>query len=92
MTHDLLTEYLGLVIERMTREADVSDGSRVPHGSMKHVKDLEGRINNLMMWRDKQKKGSEARANYARLIGRLKAELVSARRAAERTKTSVRKK
>jgi hypothetical protein len=62
------------------READVSDGSRVPHGSPKHVKDLERRIADLLTWRNKQKRGSEARANYSRLISKLKGELASARR------------
>lgn len=33
------------------------------------------------MWRNKQRKGSEARANYARVIQRLKGELASAKRA-----------
>lgn len=59
----------------------MSDGSRVPHGSSKHVKDLEVRIKSLLMWRDRQKRGSEARANYSRLIQRLKGELASAKRA-----------
>ena len=84
---NLLKEYLELVIEKVTREADVSDGTRVPHGSTKHIKDLEGRITNLVMWRDKQKRGSEARANYSRLISRLKGELISARRALDKRKT-----
>jgi len=69
------------VVERRVREADVSDGSRVPHGSSKHVKDLETRIRSLTTWRDRQKRGSEARANYSRLIQRLKGELASAKRA-----------
>jgi hypothetical protein len=86
MEDGLLREYLALVIERMTREADIDDGTRVPHGSRKHVKDLERRIANMTAWRDKQKRGSESRANYARLINRLKAELASARRAAEKKK------
>jgi hypothetical protein len=68
------------------READVSDGSRVPHGSKKHVKDLEARIASLTTWRDKQKRGSESRANYSRLISRLKGELASAKRAAAKKK------
>lgn len=78
----LLRAYVGLLVERRVREADVSDGSRVPHGSSKHVKDLEIRIGSLVSWRDRQKRGSEARANYSRLIQRLKGELASARRAA----------
>jgi hypothetical protein len=82
----LLAEYVALIVEKKMREADVSDGSRVPHGSLKHIKDLEGRITSLTMWRDKQKRGSEARANYSRLIGRLKAELASARKAAAKAR------
>ena len=81
-----LDEFIELVVERKMREADVSDGSRVPHGSSKHVKDLESRISSLVQWRDKQRRGSEARANYSRLISRLKGELSSARRAAEKAK------
>ena len=76
-----LEEFVGLVVERKVREADVSDGSRVKHGSRKHIRDLENRIKSLMMFRDKQKRGSESRANYSRLIGRLKSELASAKRA-----------
>jgi hypothetical protein len=81
-----LKEYVDLVVERKMREADVSDGSRVPHGSSKHIKDLESRIKSLIMWRDKQRRGSEARANYARVINRLKSELSSARRTAAKAK------
>lgn len=84
-----LNEFIVLEVERVLeerrmREADISDGSRVKHGSSKHIRDLEKRIADLVHWRDKQKKGSEARANYARLISRLKGELASARRSAEK--------
>jgi hypothetical protein len=81
-----LREYVQLVVERRVREADVSDGSRVPHGSSKHVRDLEVRIKSLSMWRDKHKKGSDKRADYSRLIARLKGELASAKRAAGKKK------
>ncbi len=83
---ETLKEYVSLVVEAKVKEVDVSDGTRVPHGSTRHISDLEKRINNLAMWRDKQKRGSEARANYSRLIGRLKGELASARRAATKVK------
>lgn len=76
-----LVEYVDLVVERKMREADISDGSRVPHGSSKHIKDLEARIEQLTMWRNKHKKGTEKRSEYSRLISRLKGELSSARRA-----------
>ena len=76
-----LEEYVELVVEKKVREADISDGSRVKHGSGKHIKDLERRIKELQHFRDKHKRGSEKRAEYSRLIGRLKSELSSARRA-----------
>jgi hypothetical protein len=76
-----LEEFVDLVIERRVREADISDGSRVKHGSHKHIKDLEARIEHLKMFRDKHKRGTEKRAEYSRLIGRLKSELASANRA-----------
>lgn len=86
-THTALSEFIGLVIEAKVREADVSDGTRVPRGSTKHVKDLETRIADLVRWRDMQRRGSEARANYSRVIQRLKGELASAKRAsAKKTK------
>jgi hypothetical protein len=88
-----LLEFIDLIIERKMREADVSDGTRVKHGSTKHVKDLEKRISDLLRWRDKQKRGSEARANYSRLISRLKSELASAKRvASKRSQSSTKKK
>lgn len=79
----ILSEFIGLVVERKIREADVTDG-RVPFGSKAHIADLERRINDLVPWRDRQRKGSEARANYKRLIARLRDELKSAKRAAEK--------
>jgi len=81
-----LKELVKLIVEKKVREADVSDGSRVPHGSSRHVKDLEVRIADLLRWRNAQKRGTEARANYSRLISRLKAELSSAKRAAAKTR------
>lgn len=75
-----------VLLEKKIREVDVSDGSKVPHGSEKHVKDLEVRIADLSRWRDKQRRGSEARANYSRLISRLKGELSSARRQAAKAR------
>ena len=79
-----LVEFVRLVLEGKMREADLGDDTRVPWGDEKHIKELEGRIFDLTRWRDRQRRGSEARANYARLIGRLRAELRSAKRAAER--------
>ena len=63
------------MVEARVREADHSSGERVRYGSRKHVSDLKRRIKELASWRDRQKKGSAKRADYARLIQNLKAEL-----------------
>lgn len=82
-----IKEFVELILaETKMCEVDVSDGSRVLRGSLKHVKDLEARIADLAKWRDRQKKGSDARANYSRVIQRLKSELASAKKHAERSK------
>jgi hypothetical protein len=80
-----LKEYISLVLESRLREADVTDG-KAEWGSDKHVTDLQNRIEDLTKWRDRQRKGTEARANYARLIVRLRAELKSAMRQASKNK------
>ena len=83
MDRRLIRDFISATLqEKKMREVDVSDGSRVPHGSSKHIKDLQARITGLEMWRNKQKRGTEARANYSRLISRLKSELASAKRQA----------
>ncbi len=71
------------LIEARIRETDITDGSRVPFGSPEHVSDLGMRISDLERWRDRQRRGSEARANYARIITALKRELRSANRVNE---------
>ena len=83
---DLLRSYVSVLVEKRLREADVSDGSRVPVGSRKHIKDLESRISDLIRWRDKEKKGSESRANYSRLVSKLRSQLKAAQRIAEKKK------
>ena len=77
-----LRELIKLIVieEGRLREAEVSGDRKVPWGSDEHVFDLERRIADLSNWRDKQKRGSESRANYSRLISKLKSELSSARK------------
>jgi hypothetical protein len=88
MSTSELKKYIELVVEKRLREADVTDG-KTEWGSDKHVEDLKNRIEDLVKWRDRQRKGTEARANYARLITRLRAELKSAMRQADKKKLSV---
>ena len=85
---DLVEAYVRLLMEKRMREADVTGGSKVAFGSEAHIKDLEKRIGDLTPWRDRQRKGTESRANYARVLTRLKSELKSAKRALEKQKKS----
>lgn len=71
------------ILEARIRETDITDGTRVAFGAPEHVADLEMRIADLERWRDRQRRGSEARANYARLIGALRRELRAAYRVNE---------
>jgi hypothetical protein len=84
MAHEALKKLVKLVVEARLREVDVTDGT-APHGSEKHISDLQTRIEDLTKWRDRQRRGTEARANYSRLIARLRVELKSAIRFAERS-------
>lgn len=88
MSKNDLKQYIELVVESKLREADVTDG-KAPWGSDEHVVDLQNRIEDLIKWRDRQRKGTEARANYARLITRLRSELKSAMRQASKNKPAV---
>lgn len=76
-----LGELVELVLESRMREAEVTGGTKVPHGSSQHIKDLKTRIADLERWRSSQRRGSEQRANYSRIISKLKSELRSAVRA-----------
>lgn len=82
-----LRELIKLIVleEGRMREADITGDRRVPWGSEDHVADLERRIEDLTKWRDKQRRGSESRANYSRLISKLKAELSSSKRQAAKS-------
>lgn len=81
-----LKEFIELVIEARLREVDITDG-KTSYGSEEHIIDLQNRIEDLIKWRDKQRKGTEARANYARLIARLRSELKSAQRQLNKRKS-----
>lgn len=78
----IIREYVRLLLNeaKKIREVEVTDGKRVKVGSRKHVSDLKRRIRELSTWRDRQKKGSDRRADYSRIISRLKAELKQAQK------------
>lgn len=88
MSIDNIERFVRLVIEegRRVREADMTGGRKAPWGSEEHIKDLEARMADLTRWRDAQRRGSESRANYARIVQKLRGELASARKASEKQK------
>jgi len=69
-----------VVNEIRLKEAEIAGDKKTPWGSEEHVQDLLSRIEDLKKWRDKQKRGSSARSDYARLITQLQTELRSAKR------------
>lgn len=83
---NLLVEFIQLIFERKVREAQLSGGRSAIWGSDEHISDLENRWMDMCSWRDKYPKGSESRANYARIAHRLKTELKSAKKHAEKSR------
>lgn len=86
MNYRNLSEFIHLVLEQKERSADLSGGRISEWGSDDHISDLENRISEMCYWRDKQRKGTETRANYSRVVQRLKMELKSAKVYAEKRK------
>jgi hypothetical protein len=89
---DLLAEFINLFFERKVREAQLSGGRTTEWGSDEHISDLENRWHEMCSWRDWQPKGSETRANYARVAHKLKSEMKSAKKHAERKKLQEKQK
>lgn len=77
----LLESVVVAMVESRIREADVADGRRVPFGCDEHLSDLERRLTEMESWRDRHRRGSSARADYSRVVNRLRSELKAARRA-----------
>lgn len=78
-----------LVEEARIREADVfegGEGRKVEWGSEEHIKDLQRQIKELEFWRDRSARGSDKRANFQRVLSRLRADLKSALNAQLRRK------
>lgn len=85
---DVLREFIGSVLSegrvKQLGEVDLADGRRVEFGSDDHISDLTERIADMTRYRNHHGRGSAARENYSRTIGRLKTELAKARRVAEK--------
>ncbi len=66
-----------MIVSLKEQHGDVQlpSGDIVAFGSLAHIKDLEKSIRDLERHRDAQRRGSEARATYARAIARLRLQL-----------------
>jgi hypothetical protein len=84
MSQKSLLEYVQLFVEQKLRETQLADGTTVEWGSDKHLTELERQIAEIQHKRQKSSRGSSARADYKRVETRLRAELKSAKRHAER--------
>ena len=79
------------IYEARLRESELtlSTGKKAKFGSVEHVKDLEARIRDMSVWRDRSRRGSDTRATYARTVQKLRAELKSAQNASRRAEEQV---
>ena len=77
---EALVEYIKLVVESRVREAHLT-GDRVSEwGAPDHVADLEEQIAEIQKRKSRHGRGSAARAEWAKVEARLRAELKSAYR------------
>lgn len=71
--------------KHMTDHIRTLSGADVVWGTDEHINDLRTTINSLSVWRDAQRRGSSKRADYQRMINRLKGELRSVERFVSKT-------
>ena len=76
---EALVEYIKLVVESKVREAHLTGGKISGWGSSKHIADLDEQIAEIQKRKSRHGRGSAARAEWAKVEARLKAELKSAR-------------
>lgn len=70
------------LLEATDGEVTLASGDVVEFGSERHVADLQRSISELEVWRNRERRGTERRATYARAIRNLKHQLASAERVA----------
>jgi hypothetical protein len=85
MAHESLKKLVRLVVESRLREVDLLDGSVSPFGSDEHIEELNAMITKFENKKKNYNRGSVSRSDYSKLIARLRTELKSAIRFAERS-------
>jgi len=79
-----LEEFIKLIVETKVRDAHLADGRIVTWGDSEHINELEQQIAEIQRRKVRHSRGSAARADYAKVEARLRAELRSARHQAEK--------
>lgn len=70
---ECIVEMCSELLEVKRGDVTLPSGETVRFGSLAHLKDLEKSIADLERYRDSQRRGSDARATYARALSRLRA-------------------
>ena len=88
----MLEEYIKLIVESKIKETSLSDGRNVAWGAPEHLMELEKHIAEIQHRKSRHPRGSAVRADYAKVEARLRAELKSARKHADRKKDIITEK
>lgn len=84
MSKSDIVEFVQLVVEGRLRETQLTDGTTVEWGSERHLAELERQLAEIQHKVQSSPRGSSRRADFKRAGSRIREELKSARRHAER--------
>lgn len=79
-----LKEFIKLIVESKIKDAHLSDGRVVEWGADEHISELLEQIAEIQRRKTRHSRGSAARADYAKVEARLRAELKSAQKHSDR--------
>jgi len=81
---DAIRELIECIVESKRTDVVLQDGSTTNFGSTEHIEELQKSLDALKHLRDRQPRSSAARFTYARAVERVKMQLQSALRFAEK--------
>ena len=91
-SRQVLKDFIRLLVESKFKEAYLSGGEKTPWGSDAHIKYLEEQIAEISNRKQRERKGSVRRHEWAVVESRLKQELKSARHAADKNRNIINEK
>jgi len=84
LSNRTLKEFIRLIVESKAKDAHLADGRVVEWGASEHINELVQQIAEIQRRKTRHSRGSAARADYAKVEARLRAELRSAQKHADR--------